>query len=138
MPIRSKIDNILRTAALVLTMAAAGCSADTGIDYTEPLPDGSVLRLTTGSSFTRAGAESAQTDPDGTPADLFAEGEEVISRVDLFFFSDEDSDEAAFYTYEVTDLKNSVTTADLTVKVPVELIEKVPLSSSDNKRHAYI
>lgn len=106
-----KIKHIVRLAAALLLTASGACSEDPGIDGGGQLPSGAVLRLTTGSSVTRGDGSS----------DPYAEGEEAIGRVDLFFFENATTDKAPFYTLEIADVKR-VTTADLTVKVPVEHI----------------
>ena len=121
MRIHSKIDGLLRfAAALLLTVAVYNCTAEPE-DPVEMAPEGVVLRLSTDSSVSRADDQyDGKTDP-------YAEGEDAIVRVSLFFFSDDpqaDADSGAepFYIYTVPAGFNARTTADLTIKVPVELI----------------
>lgn len=122
MLIHSKTDTLLRFAAVALLAAAvSGCSAEPDIEIVEPAPEGMVLRLSTGSSFSRADDEyDGKTDP-------YAEGEEAITRVSLFFFSEDPrlagkAGEEPFYVHTVPGPLHAVTTADLTIKVPVDLI----------------
>ena len=122
MLIHSKTDTLLRFAAVALLAAAvSGCSAEPDIENVEPAPEGMVLRLSTGSSFSRADDEyDGKTDP-------YAEGEEAITRVSLFFFSEDPrlagkAGEEPFYVHTVPGPLHAVTTADLTIKVPVDLI----------------
>lgn len=122
MLIHTKTDAIFRLAAVALLAAAfSGCSSDTEFEPAETAPDGVVLRLSTGSPVSRADDRyDGKTDP-------YAEGEEVINSVSLFFFSEDprtadNMDEEPFYVHTVPAPLGAVTTADLTVKVPVELI----------------
>lgn len=122
MLIHTKTDAIFRLAAAALLAAAfSGCSSDTEFEPAETAPDGVVLRLSTGSPVSRADDRyDGKTDP-------YAEGEEVINSVSLFFFSEDprtadNMDEEPFYVHTVPAPLGAVTTADLTVKVPVELI----------------
>ena len=122
MLIHSKIDILLRFATVAfLAAAVSGCSADSEIESVETAPDGAVLRLSTGPSVSRA------DDPYDGKTDPYAEGEEAIAGVSLFFFSEdprsaEKAGDEPFYVYTVPASLGAVTTADLTVKVPVEMI----------------
>ncbi|MCH5221568.1 MAG: hypothetical protein J1F05_04475 [Muribaculaceae bacterium] len=91
-------------------------------------PTGPVLRISTGSSFSRADEH-----PDDVADDPYSErAEEAINRVDLFFFASEQSTAAPFFTYEVKNVSKA-TYADLTVKVPMELADKF----EDDKAYIY-
>ena len=108
----SNIKHILALAsAAILSVALASCSADPEVEDFD-VPSGAILRLSTGSSFTRS---------DHFDDDEYAElNEELIDRVDLFFFSNDSKDSAPFYSCELTNLRET-TVADLSVKIPVEL-----------------
>lgn len=111
------ISNLRKFAFAVLTAAmAAACTEDLGLGTPEDQPAGPVLSLTTGSSFgTRSDGHDNIKDEDE-----YAEaGEEAIQRVSLFFFESENDTEAPFHVYEVT--VEEETTAELTVKVPLDL-----------------
>ena len=104
-------------------------------------PAGAVLRLSTGSAFTRA--EGRASDPGHTDGetsvvpDPYAEAnEEKIDRVDLFFFDSERSEDAPFYIHKITRLGEK-TAADLTVKVPIENIGKFQQEDNDKKVYIY-
>lgn len=114
------INNLRKFAFAVLVAAmAAACTEDWGFGTSEDQPAGPVLSLTTGSSFeTRSDGHDNIKDEDE-----YAEaGEEVIRRVDLFFFDGKDDKNAPFHACEVT--VDAKTKADLTVKVPQNLAEK--------------
>ena len=120
MRILSKTDRLFLLAAVALLVAAlSACSADPEIGTAETVPDGAVLRLSTGSPLSRADDEyDGKTDP-------YAEGEETLSSVALFFFSEDprlagNAGEEPFYVHKVS--LHAVTAADLTVKVPIEMI----------------
>lgn len=102
------------------------CRDDEDIFTGNENTDGPVLRLSTGSSFTR-------DDGDGVEVDNYAEGEEMINRVDLFFFESKESTDAPFYVYEITGLGKQ-TTADLRVKMPYSLSDKF---TEDKKPYVY-
>lgn len=138
----------LRNIRLLLACAALAMAAFCAGSCTENLepPRGSefetdvVLHLNTGStpSYTRAdGKDSAEADP------YAAQNEEAIRRVDLFFFkSDADGnrmegeDEDLFYVYEVK--CENFTSADVSVKLPVELAEKFTFVGSEDGYRAYV
>ncbi|MCH5221679.1 MAG: hypothetical protein J1F05_05040 [Muribaculaceae bacterium] len=113
--------------ALILLLLPS-CVDEPAFVVPEENPGGPVLRLSTGSSFSRADEH-----PDDVPSDPYSErAEEAISRVDLFFFASEESKEAPFFTYEVKNISKA-TYADLTVKVPMDLADKF----EDDKAYIY-
>ena len=118
--------SLIYILALTGIFMAGGCIDDLSLPD-EEAPDGAALRITTGSSFTRSD-EDAEDDP-------YQEGEDALKRVTLFFFDNIDSESEAFYVWEKE--INEVATADLTVKVPIELIDKFP-EPSDTQKGAYV
>lgn len=104
------------------------------------------LHLSTGSTYSRTRAfDPAADNFDEIPADLLAtEREEAIHRVDFFFFKSDaagnrasGSEEDLFYVYEVTN-RSDVTTADVTVKLPIELSDKFVQNGSEGDYKAYV
>lgn len=142
MAARSHIRYIFTFAlTAVAALAAVSCSPDPGINEPDMPPAGAVLRLSTGSAFTRA--EGRASDPGHTDGetsvvpDPYAEtNEEKIDRVDLFFFDSERSEDAPFYIHKITRLGEK-TAADLTVKVPIENIGKFQQDDNDKKVYIY-
>lgn len=120
MKMSAHISNLRKFAFAVLTAAmAAACTEDLGLGTPENQPAGPVLSLTTGSSF---GTRSDDHDNIKDEDEYAEAGEEVIRRVDLFFFDGKDDNKAPFHACEVT--VDAKTKADLTVKVPQSLEEK--------------
>ena len=137
--------NIFSLALTALAaLSSVSCSTDPEIYEPETPPAGVVLRLSTGSTFTRADGDSADsstpdaghTDGETTIVpDPYAEAnEELIDRVALFFFDSEDSsDKQPFYIHIITGI-NKFTATDMTVKVPIERIDKF---TDDKKAYIY-
>lgn len=115
--------------ATAFAIGATGCSDDLEID--QGIPEGPTLRISTGSSYTRAN--------DGHyPDDVNAErNEEALHRVDIFFFSDANDTEGSFFVYE-TSIDEQVT-ADLNIKIPIELITNFSnLTATGGEGYAYV
>ena len=84
-------------------------------------------------------ADERYDDYDGS-VDPYDNGEDLIDRVDLFFFSDESSTEAPFYTYELTNVGANAF-KDLTIKIPVDLIDdilKAQNGKAEDEKTVYI
>lgn len=103
-----KIYIIAFSAIFMLALSACSDDFEPALD----IPTGPVIRITTGSTMTRAN--------DGHyPDDIHAEDhEEALHRVSLFFFTDESSVEGAFMVEELE--MDEQTTADIRLKIPVE------------------
>lgn len=92
----------------LLIFGSVSCIAEKEVDTPDKVVE-SALRISTRKAVTR-GDEHFADDP-------HAEGEEALRRISLFFFSDKNSADAAFFTYENDDA-GAQTTADLTVRIP--------------------
>lgn len=92
----------------LLIFGSVSCIAEKEVDTPDKVVE-SALRISTRKAVTR-GDEHFADDP-------HAEGEEALRRISLFFFSDKNSADAAFFTYEIDDA-GAQTTADLTVRIP--------------------
>lgn len=105
--IKMTLRNIFSLLAISLvSLAFSGCSDD---DMDLSVPSGPAIRISTGSSFTRAGSAN----------DVNAENnEEALHRVDLFFYGSSDSEDEAFFVYEV--YIDATAQADLKVRIPIE------------------
>lgn len=108
-----KIGAALRLAAAMILAAGMAACVSERTDEVSAGTAGATLRLSTRQSVTRAD-EHFGDDP-------FAENEEAIERVTLFFFSSRNTEQQAFFTY---DNKNAgaQTTAELTVRIPTYLL----------------
>lgn len=117
MSLKSTIHPLLQRSFALLLALSAACSADPAIDGPETPPEGAVLCLSTNASITRAdGYDNYDEDP-------YSQGEDLINRVDLFFFHDAEPDSEPFYVCELTGVQKNVS-ANLTVKVPVDKISE--------------
>lgn len=128
MSAKSKFKNIFKIAlAGMFAMALTACT-DEMIEYPEGL-DGPVLRLSTGGDFTR-GDEHYDDDESAEHK------EEALNRVDLFFFASADSDQKAFYVYEVNIDKTTV--ADLTLRIPASYLDYFTPGSNAKEKKGYV
>lgn len=107
-----KIGNIFIATAAALLFSVS-CVRDTeGVDCAR-MQD-VTLTLSTVSSSTRADGH------DDVEDDNYAQNpEERISRVDLFFFADSESEGEPLYVHEVS--VNATTKIDLAIKIPIEI-----------------
>lgn len=108
----SKIGNMFIATAAALLFSVS-CVRDTeGVDCAR-MQD-VTLTLSTVSSSTRADGH------DDVEDDNYAQNpEERISRVDLFFFADSESEGEPLYVHEVS--VNATTKIDLAIKIPIEI-----------------
>lgn len=128
---KKNIRHLFHSAAFALLLAVACACFNNGFDL-EPQPMEVRLHLSTSPAFTRA------DDYDRVPADDFVQGsEDVITRVDLFFFAENEENAAPFYACTVSGLTDK-TTSDLTVKVPVDLLGNFPLKQGSTDREGYV
>lgn len=127
----TEIKNIMRFAAVMLLVAAvSSCLDDTEIYDCGDEPLGRVLRLSLSPTQTRAGDNHFGDDPYAEEGSSLQE--EKINRVSLFFFSNEkDTGASPFFSYETT--IDETTMADLTVKIPIDLIGNF----ADNRAYVY-
>ena len=128
---KKNIRHLFHSAAFALLLAVACACFNNGFDL-EPQPMEVRLHLSTSPAFTRA------DDYDSVPADDFVQGsEDAITRVDLFFFAENEENAAPFYACTVSGLTDK-TTSDLTVKVPVDLLGNFPLKQGSTDREGYV
>ena len=128
---KKNIRHLFHSAAFALLLAVACACFNNGFDL-ELQPMEVRLHLSTSPAFTRA------DDYDSVPADDFVQGsEDAITRVDLFFFAENEENAAPFYACTVSGLTDK-TTSDLTVKVPVDLLGNFPLKQGSTDREGYV
>lgn len=127
MSVNLKIRNIIQFAFSLLLMAGlSSCIMDTGFDEPGEMTS-ATLRLSTRSSVTRAdGKDELEKDP-------YAENEDKIGRVALFFYTDENSTSAPFFVTELN--VEEIVSADVVVKIPEELV--TGSNFPGNKAYAY-
>lgn len=114
MSVNLKIRNIFQFAFSLLLMAGlSSCIMDTGFDEPGEMTS-ATLCLSTRSSVTRAdGKDELEKDP-------YAENEDKIGRVALFFYTDGKSTSAPFFVTELNVEK--IVSADVVVKIPEKLV----------------
>lgn len=127
MSVNLKIRNIFQFAFSLLLMAGlSSCIMDTGFDEPGEMTS-ATLRLSTRSSVTRAdGKDELEKDP-------YAENEDKIGRVALFFYTDGKSTSAPFFVTELN--VEEIVSADVVVKIPEELV--TGSNFPGNKAYAY-
>lgn len=127
MSVNLKIRNIFQFAFSLLLMAGlSSCIMDTGFDEPGEMTS-ATLRLSTRSSVTRAdGKDELEKDP-------YAENEDKIGRVALFFYTDGKSTSAPFFVTELN--VEEIVSADVVVTIPEELV--TGSNFPGNKAYAY-
>lgn len=103
----------------ILMVLAASCAEDYILDPSQDPADNDCLKLTTGSSVTRADDGHIGTD------DPFMEAaqkqEDRIATAELYFFSSADDEEPAFYHATLSGI-DQIATAKINLKLPLDKI----------------
>lgn len=113
---------------VVMLVLVCSCADENEFAINEGEVPSAVLRLTTRSTVSRS---DAHYDDDSYAEANGSLQEEKINRVNLFFFESAETTDAAFYTCELQ--ANATTIADVTVKIPIDKINKF----KDGKAYVY-